>query len=352
MELKHSPRVRLVALVLFLAAFVSGCAAQSPKESIESFELTSPLPENIGRLRSTFRAKYDEAVVAHGQRMRTAGPIITQDLLNMTLLRADGPPVRFSMKSRPYMLMAHSSHPPLTVYSMLSIGGFGQLSEATKRLLQDYATTLNAAGRELTALGLPPSTESRLMSILSRTESFVLASVTRGSATKADFEAYAEPLRELIRGNFRVGASEQLVQFRSQLEVWRKEFPDENWADLKVVVMGVHQARDLYALKLLFQWLLREPGYEDRVVFAEFMTPPVGGALTEAQAQALVLLTKVDFEHSAGQAIFGDRSIMQRDVMGPAASGIIQQWGESDWPAPGKSPEAKTRAPAVVTQTE
>ena len=59
------------------------------------------------------------------------------------------------------------------------------------------------------------------------------------------------------------------------------------------------------------------------------------GTLTkdEAQKQALTLLTKVDFEHKAGELIFGDRFLLQKDVMGPAAEGILEEWGKSDWPA-------------------
>ncbi|WP_129778589.1 hypothetical protein [Peristeroidobacter soli] len=316
-----------------LLGFVSACTTPIPRKPVESIQLTSPLPASIGNLRDAFRAEYDEAVEAHSERLRASAPIITQDLLNMTLWRSDGTTARFPMNSRAYMLMAHSSHPPLTVFSILSSNGFGSLTDSTKQKLKDYVTVLEGAAGDVYALDIPIETRDRLVSILMQTRQFVVATLAKGSATEADFQSYAQPLKELISANLRVGANEQLVQFRTQVNAWRTEFPDEKWSELRVVVLGVHQARDQYALKLFFQWLLREPAYEDRVVYAELQTLPRGDALAEAQKQALTLLTKVDFEHKAGALIFGDRFILQKDVMGPAAEDILEAWGTSDWPA-------------------
>lgn len=60
-------------------------------------------------------------------------------------------------------------------------------------------------------------------------------------------------------------------------------------ADLRVVIMGLHHARDRNALKLYFRWLLHKPSFENHVVFAEFMTPPTGDSRAAAEAQGLEL---------------------------------------------------------------
>jgi hypothetical protein len=312
---------------------LGGCANHSAHPlTPKTFIVATPLPDSIGELRKVFRTRYDEAIAAHSQQLRSSVPIVTQDLLNMTLLRASGPPAHFSLKSGPYFLMAHTSHPPLTVYSILAVQGFGKLSDPTRQELAEYQQTLEKAMAGIRSLELPPDTERRLTTILSQTESFVAQSLTSGVVTREQFEAYAEPLRAPIRENLRVGANEQLLQFRAEITAWEQEFPQEDWANLRVVVLGVHQARNEYALKLFFQWLLHEPDFEHRVVYAEFQAPPVGDARAAAEAQALQLLTKVDFEQEAGRLIFGDPTILQKDVMGPAALEILGNWGDPHWP--------------------
>jgi hypothetical protein len=326
---------RLAGALPLLLAILAGCATVEPRTPAhlgESLAVSMPLPESIGELRTAFRTRYNEALAAHAQHLRSTSPIITQDLLNMTLLRPDGPPVRFSMNAGPYLLMANTSHPPLTVYAILSIEGFGALSAATRQQLADYEQSLQKALDQIKTMGLPTDVQARLGSIVSNTENFIADSLQTGVATREGFEAYARTSRELIRGNLRTGANEQLLQFRHQMNAWKTEFPQENWADLRVVVLGIHQARDEYASKLFFQWLLREPGYEDHVVYAEFTAPPSGEARAAAEAQALQLLTKVDFEHDAGRLIFGDATILQKDVMGPATIEILREWGAPNWP--------------------
>ena len=105
--------------------------------------------------------------------------------------------------------------------------------------------------------------------------------------SREEFAAYAEPLRPLIHENFRIGASEQLVQFKAQMKLWKEQFPDEKWGELRVVVLGFHQAREQFALSEFFQWLLKEPGYENRVVFAEFQGSLSGAAREAAEAEGV-----------------------------------------------------------------
>ena len=123
---------RLTVTLIAMVALVSGCLSTSAPRprAPDSFSIATPLPAPIGEVRKAFRADYDEAIATHLKKLRSNYPIVTQDLLNMTLLRAGGAPERFSMQNGAYFLMAHTSHPLLTVYSILSIDGFGSLSDA------------------------------------------------------------------------------------------------------------------------------------------------------------------------------------------------------------------------------
>jgi hypothetical protein len=336
---KHGRRHKTVQSLLFVITLFPIISCGLPKAAPVVKEPPSKsadriLQQPMTMLRRAFRTHYDEAVANHQRQLHAAYPVITQDLLSMTLIRSTGERCRYPMNTTTYFLMAHTSHPPLTVYSLLSRDNFGSISSDTIAKLAEYRKVLQAASLSVTETNLQLAIKDRLKRILNSTEEYVDNIISKGETNLAEFENYASQLGPLIKENLYIGAREQLDQFRSQMEVWRKAFPMENWGDLRVVILGYHQPRDLYVLKLFFKWLLREPEYEERVVFAEFQDLITGDKRDEAEKLALLLLAKVDFEKGVGQSIFGDRLILQKDVMGPAAVDILKQWGSSNWPQP------------------
>jgi hypothetical protein len=259
-------------------------------------------------------------------------PIIVQRLLGMTLYRSNGERVQYQMDKHRYFLMAAASHPPLAIYSILSKQGFGPIRDSTREQLSEYRDAIGEARNLVPAVEDDGEVVDHILAIFRSSEHYIDAVQAAGTAPESGFAQYAAEIRPLVVENLRIGAREQLKQFRFRLETWREEYPGENWQDLRVVVRGFHQPRDLYALKLLFEWLLQEPDFEHRVVFAEFQYPIFGKQSEEVEELALTLLTKVDFEQSLGALVLGDPSAMGRDVMGPAAIEILQEWGQPDWP--------------------
>ena len=67
-----------------------GAAAAPPSPATAAVDALLPLERQ-------FRQSYDEAVEYHREHVVFNAPIITQDLLNMTLIRANGERVRFEM---------------------------------------------------------------------------------------------------------------------------------------------------------------------------------------------------------------------------------------------------------------
>ena len=172
--------------------------------------------------------------------------------------------------------------------------------------------------------------KTRILFVLTSASMYMQSVIQSGKTSIDDFERFAVPLRRAIDENLYVGAKEQLVQFKEQVSKWRMEFPQEKWNQLRVVILSFHQEREKYALSLFFKWLLHEPNYEKRVVYAEFQSSISGAEREKAEKLALVLLTKVDFDLEASARVFGDPRTLQVDVMGPAAVKIISGWGKSD----------------------
>ena len=323
----------LPALLLCLLLAVGGCA---PSERTHDAGATAVVAQVAGQkpidaLRDAFRQSYADAAALHRASIMAAGPVITQDHLSMTLFLPDGGEHRFTMDTTAYTLAAQTSHAPVTVYAIIARTGFGALDETQIQDLVAYHVLLDEAAVYFEDLGLSDEALARSLTIFETTRSFITRIVDAGETSKEAYLSYVTPLRPLIQQNLMVGAGEQLRQFREQMQVWRAAFPDENWDGLRVVILGLHQPRTDYALALFFRWLLNEPGYENRVVYAEFQESFFGSRREAAQQRGLDLMTRVDFDRELSALMFDDPTILQRDIMGPAAAEILKSWGPSPW---------------------
>ncbi len=276
-----------------------------------------------------FQHTYEAASIQTYETLRADVPLIVNDFLNMTLYlpsRRDSVR-RFRMDNAVYFVMARVSHVPTAIYAAIAPYGYGALGADQLRWLQGYEDLLASAYGEVEGFTRwDRATKSRLLAILGTSLTFVRELVARRSASEKEVRDYTQRLMPLIRKNLVVGADEQLRQFRNQTTRWRRDFPNERWHDLRVVVEGFHQPRSLYSQKLFFQWLLREPGLEDKVVYAEFQFSPFGAQHDEAETLALRLLTNVYLDKGIAFATLADSTALQRDVMGPAADSIIRSW--------------------------
>ncbi len=274
---------------------------------------------------------YQAAVAANLKALPCRAPVILNDFLNMTLYMCDGRQEPFKMDTKRYFLMARTAHAALAAFSLAEPAGDGVLTSGALEGIRAYIAFLPAAREQVTKADVDEKTRDRLLALLDSTSDYLGGLLRNGRVDQAEFDAYAARVRPLIQDNLHVGAEEQLRQFRDQLNKWRTSYPKEHWGDLRVVVMGFHQARDLYATQQLFRWLLREDGPQNRVVYAEYQFSPFDRS-DEAKKLALELLSKVDLDHRAATALFGNPNVLQQDVMGPAATEILRQWGASDWP--------------------
>lgn len=337
MNLSERPMLHRSGRGLLCVAFLFASASYGIGQDVLS--LSSKLPKAnqtantpLEDIRKAFRTSYNEAIDSHSKKIISNYPVITQDLLNMTLIRSNGNKIRYSMDKLMYFLMANTSHPPLTIYSILSRNGFGTLLPETVQSLEVYLDKLSRAALEVRDMPLDQKVKRRILNVLNLSRKYIETISSNKKTSIGQFRAYVAPLRKSINSNLYVGAHEQLVQFKRQVDKWRQEFPEENWKELRVVIIGFHQPREEYALKLFFQWLLREPKYEKSVVYAEFQTSISGAERENAERFALLQLTKVDFDLEASSLIFGAPHILQRDVMGPSSVKILRHWGKSRWP--------------------
>lgn len=324
----------VAALVLLgLAA----CAYQTPQSDVATAPATvqpdpaSEAADAFVRLDSLFRRAYDEAVEHHRENVVFDAPIIIQDLLNMTLIRANGERARFEMDKSIYFTMARSSHPVIGVISIISMAEGERFSPGQLTTLAEYGRSIEIALAHVDNLPVDSQSRARINTILLSTADYIAEVTDSGIASEEGFKEFFEPLRPLLANNLRVGAQEQLNQFNAQMELWKTENPNDNWDDLRVVILGLHQPRVLYTLTQFFQWLLSEEELKPRIVYAEFQHSFFGEDLEIAQELAIELATKVDLDRMVSDAVFGDETYLESDVMGRGAREIITTWSEADF---------------------
>jgi hypothetical protein len=328
------------AYLLALAVAIStlGCGATKRADTPANEGIPAPVPsptlaatpDALQALDQEFQAAYKAAAQEHLTQLQQDGPLIVNDLLSMTLYRSGGETESFTMNKDTYLLMARSAHPALAIYSLLQVHGFGPLSADGRASLEKYEQLLASAQQEAPSLPVDKKTRTRVEALLAESHSYVEHTLKTGTANRGELQRFAVRVRPLIRENLKVGAQEQLDQFKEKLEEWRRKYPDEHWNELRVVVLGFHQARDLYATDLFFRWLLREPSTEKRVVFAEVLVGKVHDEDTKTAARDL--LGKVDLDRGAAKVVLGDETALGRDVMGPATQEILRSWPRSSWP--------------------
>lgn len=331
-------------IFIFLFALICGCKVNqkldSPPAQATIFPEKAPLtatrpkPKKTweSELKSSFRAHYKTMVQKQQAKIMQNYPVIIQDFLNMTLIRSNGERIRFKMKKKAYITLAHTTHPPTTVYLLLSAANFNIDNDSSIQKLMIYDTIVQKAIVGIkTVQHLDKVQKDRTVEMLESTQTYLQKIIKVRQTSEAAFQNFAESVRLHTNQNLKDAATEQLTQFKEQLNLWKKTFPEENWSELRVGVLGLHQPRIAYTPTQFFQWLLKEPEFEKRVVYLEFQFSMFGPNRPKAEAYALELLTKVDLDKTVAHIVLGDEILLQQDVMAPMAIEIISGWGDSDW---------------------
>ena len=321
----------LILVCLTACAFLAAPPNVSTAQVIALPGPASEATDAFVDLDTHFRRAYDAAVDHHRENVVFDSPVILQDLLNMTLIRENGEHVRFEMDKSTYFLMARASHPVIGVISIISLMEGDRFSPGQIARLTEYERSIQNALGYVDQLPVDSQAQTRIATILSSTVDYIEEITGSGVASKEGFKEYFEPVRPLIAENLRVGALEQLNQFGAQMELWKAEYPDERWDDLRVVILGLHQPRVLYTLTQFFQWLLAVEEAKPRIVYAEYQHSFFGDDLAIAQDLAIELATKVDLDRMVSDAVFGDGTYLESDVMGRATREIMATWNTSEF---------------------
>ncbi len=285
------------ALVLLVCGALVGDPRPAP---------TAKTPYPLADLNEASRAAYRQG---RAEALAAAGPVLLVEGDTLVLVygvyRSE---VRFSPDV--YHTLKAVGHVPLALFALLTASADKELS--SKRLfdLKRYREAITAARDGLDRGGFSAEQRERQERILARSLAFLDQVVEAGRVSTRDLRAFTRELRPLLDANTAEAAQAQIDALHRQVMAWRPRFTDAEWQRTTVIVMGQQLPRKENLTVQYFARLLGERGEGGRIVYAESL-------FDETKALDLLGTRLIDTE--IGEAFFGDRLRMHRDLLADAA---------------------------------
>jgi hypothetical protein len=207
------------------------------------------------------------------------------------------------------------NHVPLAIYCLLA-GGAGDgsaLPRSVLRVVDDYRRQLTASAADFdTAKDVEAGILAREIGMFERAVAFLDRVVADGRLSQADLVEYCRANIADMGTCFFAATKVQLdICHAHMMQLKEKVLSEDDWASLRVVIIGPHMAHKDQNFLQYFARLLHTRMYTDRrVVYFE-------GEEVEA---AFDLLGTTMLDHRAAQSIFDDDSRLHRDVLADATT--------------------------------
>ena len=284
-----------------LALLSAGIAAAQP----------APDSKALVDLNDAFRKAYAGAK----QRMLAgAGPVTIANGDTAALVR-NGSRKEAMVNAPSYHTVKTIAHVPLAIFVALTPGE-GPLAPDRRATLAELRSLIPPARASLETLKIPPATVSRQDRITTMSMAFIDDVLAKGRYTRAALESYTKKMTPLVMENAADATRAELDILHKQVTAWRKEMTADEWAKLRVVVVGPHMPREGLVVMQYFSKVLNEQKEGRRIVYAE--------SLWE-EPRALDLLGTHMLDGAVGEAFFGDFWRMHRDLLADAAKDYLDR---------------------------
>jgi len=205
------------------------------------------------------------------------------------------------------------SHVPLAIFCLLSDRTVSDqaISQADLDALDEYRKQLASAANDLDTT---QETESGLLphriDICARALAFLERVLGNGRVSPTDLNAYCRANVPDLHASFLAATKVQLDACHERiLHLKESVLSADDWASLRIVVMGPHMAHKDQNFLQYFAKLLHTPMYSDkRLVY--FEGDDIEGALD--------LMGTAILDFRASQAVFDDENRLHRDVLADA----------------------------------
>jgi hypothetical protein len=192
------------------------------------------------------------------------------------------------------------------------------LSHSVLDALHDYRQQLRASAADLdTTEEFQAGVLPRKLDMLDRSLAFLDRVIDEGRVSRADLAAYGHANVAEVNTCFAAATRVQLDACHAHMmHVKETVLSADDWASLRVVIMGPHMAHKDQNFLQYFSRLLHTPMYADkRVVYFE----------GEDMAGALDLLGTTLLDFQASRSIFDDEDRLHRDVLADATRHYLDE---------------------------
>lgn len=280
--------------------------------------------EKLEQLNNRFIEIYEatRGALIQGQKERVLIVVHGDELL---LFRgADTPEVIAGLRPPAYMSLRALAHVPLAIYCLLTLdAGKPSISSSTLADLTDYGRQIEACAATFDIRGFVERGQlGRPVTTVDRALAFVDAVLNRQRIDVAALDEFAASMAEDILLLVTAAGTAQLNALHERiLHLKNTVLSQQDWKDLRVVVIGNHMAHKDDLFLQYFSRVLQTPKYtEKRLVYAE----------NDDMDVALDVLgtTLIDFRVS--RAFFGDENRMHRDVLADVTKRYLRELGADD----------------------
>ncbi|MGE0718703.1 MAG: hypothetical protein AB7P02_24865 [Alphaproteobacteria bacterium] len=279
--------------------------------------------EELAALNGAARAAY---AAGRGELSARRGPVIVVGA-DIALL-ANGAETRASYTPDLYTKLKSVSHVALGAVGLLQAYADDAAGSADKwrphlEVLRERA---RAAEAVVDTLGLDADATARSRLIFARMGAFMDGVLARGSFTGEELTAAARTVAPALLAHADEAARAQIDALHAVVGGWRARMSAEDWANLRVIVLGPRMPRAGYVQFAYFRFAMGEEAVDRRLIYGENIWDDKG---------ALALLGTILADRSVGRIAFDDEMRMDRDMMADGAHAyLLRLFGKLGAPRP------------------
>lgn len=331
------PLLRLavqLALVVSAAFLPAGCRtgssqpSQQPSQAPTSSQPTNAKPQEqrpLRQLDAEFRPIYDQARDALACDL---DPLVVSRFSDLYLFR--GGKLVDQKKGIPqrYHDLRKAAHVPFALYLLLSPFAGETIPDAVRKRAEDYGARAKAAISDLGNYNFKPEEVAAQTDLLEASSQFT-ANLTAGQKLDGQqLKQYLDGIRVPMMLLADAAGAAQVDATHGAMSAWRQRLTDEEWARLRVMIVGPRQPRDGNAATRYFAALLGGErntlfeGESERVFYVEVTKI---NRDDYAFAEELKVLRALILDRAASRMIFDDAYRMSIDVMTDGARRRVEQ---------------------------
>jgi hypothetical protein len=284
--------------------FLSAIRAGDPQQPGEG---NAGLRDSFEEADLEFISLYTEARAAT---LAKVDPLIVVEMNSLVLIH-DGKRTEAKLIPALYHHLKAVSHIPLAIYVALAPFGSTPLDADRLSRVRELRTRVVATTESLGRSGFNAEQSQRSRFLLERCMTFLDAMLPVRKYDPAELKKLTRAAGPIVLANAGDAARAQIDAYHTQVSAWRRGLPADQWAKLRVLVLGRQMARKHNVAVQYFAKLLGDTGESRRLVYAEELS---------GEQQGLDLLATHQLDSELSEAFFESPDRMEIDLLGNAAS--------------------------------